>query len=370
MSVRRTCPTCGYGHAYASDAIANIHFTRHSCEKYLRRAASARRRAARAAGGPRRDCQHPGQPHRHGTRTAYVKDECRCRDCMDANTAASHTASREKTFGRWQPYIDAIPVREHIAVLRVSGVGLTQIAKLANTSLSHVRALVSTEPDGQPTTVRVRPSTADRILAIEATTASSAPGARVDSTGTRRRLQALMAIGWPLPVIAAQLGRTGANLARSMDRASINADTARQIADLYECIWDKVPPQMAAAQRSATDETRSHARQQGWLPPLGWDDIDNDPDPTPPAPGVEDIDERASPYRCSNARKVSSLLARAGRVVRRRGCRASYVVREDGSCGRSAAGWRRRRRSGWGLPRPLALGAGGTAGRAAARCGG
>lgn len=295
MSVTRTCHTCGYIHTYASDAIAEMHFTRHSCEKYLRRAAAARRRAARVAGGPRRDCQHPGQPHKHGTRTAYVKDECRCRDCMDANTAASHTASREQTFGRWQPYIDAAPVREHIADLRRSGVGLTRIAKLANTSLSHIRALVSTDPSGQPTTVRVRPSTADRILAIEASAASSAPGARVDATGTRRRLQALMAIGWPLQAIAAHLGRTAANLGRSMDRASINAETARQIAELYELIWNKRPPQTTAAQRTASAKARGHAQQQGWLPPLGWDDIDNDPDPDPgpPTNSVEDIDEIA-----------------------------------------------------------------------------
>ena len=293
MSVTRTCPTCGYGHTYASDAIADMHFTRHSCEKYLRRAAAARRRAARAAGGSRRNCQHSGQPHRHGTRTAYVKDECRCRDCMDANTAASHTASREQTFGRWQPYIDAAPVREHIAALRRSGVGMTQIAKLANTSLSHIRALVSTDPDGQPTTHRVRTSTADRILAIEASVASSAPSARIDATGTRRRLQALMAIGWPLPVIAAQLGRTTPNLARSMDRDRINADTAWQITHLYEQIWNNTPPQATAAQRNASATARSHAQRQGWRPPLGWDDIDTDPDLAPLQRSVEDIDEIA-----------------------------------------------------------------------------
>jgi len=293
MSVTRTCSACGYGQSYPSDAIAEMHFARHSCEKYLRRVDAARRRAARAAGGPRSDCQHPGQPHKHGTRTAYVKDACRCRDCMDANTAASHTASREQTFGRWQPYIDAAPVREHIADLRRSGVGLTQIAKLANTSLSHVRDLVRTGPDGQPNTVRVRPSTADRILAIEASAASSAPGARVDATGTRRRLESLMAIGWPLPAIAAHLGRTTANLARSMDRDRVNADTAWQITQLYEQLWNKMPPQESASQRAASAKARSHAQQQGWPPPLGWDDIDNDPDPGPPVVSVDDVDEIA-----------------------------------------------------------------------------
>ena len=32
-----------------------------------------------------RDCEHPGHPHRHGTRVAYVIDRCRCEPCTAAN---------------------------------------------------------------------------------------------------------------------------------------------------------------------------------------------------------------------------------------------------------------------------------------------
>ena len=276
MNVRRTCPVCGYSRSYTSEATARIHFARHSCERSVSRAAAATR-DARAAGGPRRECLHRGTPHRHGTRSAYVKDRCRCRPCMDANTAAGRVVRRAQAFGRWQPYVDAAPVREHIAALRAHGIGLHRIARLANTSVSHIRALAAKNQDAASR--RVRPTTAERILAIEITTASYAPSAPVDATGTRRRLQALVAIGWPLARLGEQLDRTTAAVARSMRNPRVNAATARAVADLYDQLSVKTPPQATPTEQAASNRARAYAERRGWLPPLAWDDIDNDPEP-------------------------------------------------------------------------------------------
>jgi hypothetical protein len=49
--------------------------------------------ADQVADRPKRNCAHHGQPHRHGTRVAYVKDRCRCPACTAANTAASRVAT-------------------------------------------------------------------------------------------------------------------------------------------------------------------------------------------------------------------------------------------------------------------------------------
>ena len=109
------------------------------------------RRARREAGEPPRPCHHPHAAHQHGTRAAYVHDRCRCRSCADANAAASTARTREQTYGRWSPFVDAEPLRQHIARLRSHGIGINRIAELAGLSPSHIRALIYPRGEGAPT---------------------------------------------------------------------------------------------------------------------------------------------------------------------------------------------------------------------------
>src|SRR3954468_24806195 len=175
MTVSRTCPTCGYTADYASAPLADAHHRRHSCDRHRRGLEQARRRAERLSSRVTRECSHPQARHRHGTRAAYVQDRCRCTDCTAANTAASRTATRERIYGRWHPYVDAAPVREHIAALRTAGIGVERIAQLAGLSVSHVRQLADHGRSDSRTTQRVRPSTATRVLGIAIDNASRAP---------------------------------------------------------------------------------------------------------------------------------------------------------------------------------------------------
>jgi hypothetical protein len=207
MRVGHTCPVCGYTADYATAARADAHHPRHSCAKHRRGLEQARRRAERRQARVKRECTHPQARHRHGTRAAYVKDRCRCPDCTAANTAASRTVARERIYGRWHPYVDAAPVREHIAGLRAAGIGVERIAHLAGLSVSHIRQLAEHGRDGLPATQRVRPNTATRVLSIDVGDPSRAPRSRIDATGTRRRLQALVAIGWTAELLGVELGR-------------------------------------------------------------------------------------------------------------------------------------------------------------------
>ncbi|WP_375502668.1 helix-turn-helix domain containing protein [uncultured Jatrophihabitans sp.] len=298
MSVPRTCPTCGFTGTYATDGVADYHHSTHSCTRHLHLAELARRRAERAASGTRRNCRHKRTHHIHGTRAAYVKDRCRCRRCTRANTAESRTSHRERTYGRWEPYVDAGPARERILALREAGFGLRRIAKLANVSTTTLRAIIDTSPDGRMPRDKIRPETAEAILAVSTERASRAGYATVDPIGTRRRLQALIAIGWSLPQLAAHLDRTPAHLARTLGGIRVTIRTAEQVRALYDCLWDLRPPQDNSAARAAAGAARALAVQNGWLPPLAWDDIDNDPDPDPQHPdplpaGVDDLDEIA-----------------------------------------------------------------------------
>jgi hypothetical protein len=296
MRVARICPDCGYTAAYGSASPAGAHHPRHSCANHQRHLEQAGRRTERIQARETRECSHPHARHRHGTRVSYVKDRCRCPHCTAANTAASRTAHRERIYGRWHPYLDAAPVREHIAALRTAGIGVERIAALAGISVSHVRELAKPARDISPGTRHVRPSTATRILNIEIHDASRAPHSRIDATGTRRRLQALAAIGWTTDLLAAHLGRRPNSLRRSMTSGSVTAGTARAVTSLYEQLWNTRPPRATAEQRAATDAAQAHAARQGWLAPLAWDDIDTDPTPPAPTPRPlqrNDIDEIA-----------------------------------------------------------------------------
>jgi DNA-binding NarL/FixJ family response regulator len=80
-----------------------------------------------------------------------------------------------------------------------------------------------------------------------------------------------------------------------MHSDSVTAQTAQDVSDLYEQLWNLRLPQSTDDQRAAADAARAFAAERGWLPPLAWDDIDTDPDPrhhTKHA-GTDDLDEIA-----------------------------------------------------------------------------
>jgi DNA-binding NarL/FixJ family response regulator len=323
MSVSRTCPTCGYTAAYASDAVADHHHPRHSCARQRRRADAARLRAQRETDGSMRDCRHHGSPHRHGTRTAYVKDQCRCTACRAANSEASRTAYRQRALGRWQPLIDAAPTRAHIEALRKAGVGVDQIARLAGISASHVRELVPHPRSHRPPTQRIRPETARRVLAIRVTAANRAPRSHVDAMGTRRRLQSLIAIGWTQARLAAELRRSASNLQRTMTSKAVTAHTAAQVTALYARLWNRPPRHTTNADYASIEAARALAAAQGWQPPLAWDDIDADPEPhhaqLSAATDEADLDEIAIERAVAGdgIRLVHLTLAEQDEVIRR-----------------------------------------------------
>ena len=85
----------------------------------------------------RRECTHPGSPHRHGTRNAYVTDGCHCTECRAANRADERHRTESLRNGQWEPLVDAAPARGHLQLLRHHGLGLDQIVKISETSKTH-----------------------------------------------------------------------------------------------------------------------------------------------------------------------------------------------------------------------------------------
>lgn len=109
---------------------------------------------------------------------------------------------------------------------------------------------------------------------------------QVDSLGTTRRLRALYALGWTSTQIGARLGVSPARVSHLVagNRPKVHRDTAAKVAALYDdwCMTVPQDPDVLAVKHTRVHERqRRQSAEKGWLPPLAWDDIDNDPDPEP-----------------------------------------------------------------------------------------
>lgn len=96
-----------------------------------------------------------------------------------------------------------------------------------------------------------------------------------DATGTRRRIQALAAIGWSCSALAREMGCSGSQVSQIQlgTSARVLPSTADMVAEVYERLSMRVP-------KKEDVRVRNHARRNGWVPPLAWDNID-DPDEVP-----------------------------------------------------------------------------------------
>ena len=95
----------------------------------------------------------------------------------------------------------------------------------------------------------------------------------VPNTGTVRRLQALMFLGWRRGDIAERAGVSVGAVKEWMRGERITARTAARVAAIYDDMWSTPGPSKITAGK---------ARHLGYVSPLAWDDdtID-DPDATP-----------------------------------------------------------------------------------------
>lgn len=231
----------------------------------------------------RRVCDCLRAKHEHGTRESYISCKCRCPECREAATLAARRFERQKVYGRSKAHqVDAEPARKHLKRLRRRGWGIRAVSKETGVSKSTLqRVLYGTPSKGIRNTKTVKAELSERILAFTPiATRKKYADTKIeltDSTGSRRRIQALMARGYSLPVLAIEDGSKSDKFKRVLASQRVLATTADEISRLYDKLWDKNPPSRTVGERISIGMSKKLAADNGWLPPMAWDDdeIDN-----------------------------------------------------------------------------------------------
>ena len=250
-------------------------------------------------------CTHKQVTHQHGTYVAYVIDLCRCDDCREANRVQAEKRRRQHMYGR-DRLIDATPVRAHILELSRQGMGWKRVARAAGVAESTTCGLLfgihpddPTHPDHRPPRKKINRDAAAKLLAVRAQLADHAV---VDATGTTRRLQALVTLGWTVTALGRRLGKTSANMFTTIDSPRVLEATRRRVAALYDELWNCPPVAITRHERTSATRAKRYAAAHGWAPPLAWDD-DTIDDPSATPQGVA-----TAPVRLSITTQVAELL--------------------------------------------------------------
>lgn len=195
----------------------------------------------------------------------------------EAKSCAAHRdytrrRSRQIAYGRWEPWADAGPVRDHVRRLRQGGASYGAIASAAGVSPMTVHKLVNgTQNRGcRELPDRIGAAQARRLLAVT----TGGCGQWRNACGSRRRLQALVALGHPPSVLASRLGISSPCL-----RRLLKAETQRvkigfhaRATALYGLLWDQLPSEGSRRERHTAERARNLAETAGWPPPMALDD--------------------------------------------------------------------------------------------------
>jgi transcriptional regulator with XRE-family HTH domain len=155
---------------------------------------------------------------------------------------------------------------EHLAALAALGIKSKRVSELSGVSYP---AVVRIAKGKAP---RVRTTTADKILAVPLSRDLLRPRARIDAVGARRRLQALIAIGWSRAKLEEKIGIGADHLSRIINGGGARADTIQRITQAYEKLWNTPPVEETRGDRYAARGARREAEEKDWPRPAEWDD--------------------------------------------------------------------------------------------------
>lgn len=220
----------------------------------------------------------PADAFDHGDVRRYRRG-CTCRACVTAATAEHAKWAYLRQTGRGG-HVPADKAIAHIWKLRAAGMTDAEIRTAAELAPPHLYQILRTQAP-------LLHSTATRILQVPVPERADGPtrnGAGVPGLGTRRRLQALTADGWPAKVLDRHCD-TGSGYTAYLLRGDANGTIRMSTADTVHAVYDELAgqhPEDHGVPASLAKQARERAAAKGWAGSGYWDDDEFDnPNYTP-----------------------------------------------------------------------------------------
>lgn len=154
--------------------------------------------------------------------------------------------------------VDASECVAYVATLRAAGYSMRTIGKMARLDTDTLTNL-GLWKDG-----RVRLSTHSKIMAIPFPETILNKGANnIPNVGVKRRIQALVAAGYPMRMLAAEFGASHQNVGFWLKRENVTSETFQKVDELFRRLQLRPGPSKRSMLR---------AQRLGWAPPLAWDE--------------------------------------------------------------------------------------------------
>lgn len=227
----------------------------------------------------------------HGSLSRHKHHGCDCEPCHTNYRAYENRRNRLRGYGTWQPLVDVQPARSHVSNLVAAGYTIHSIAAASGTDGGTLQRVLY----GPNKTLRTE--TAKRLLALQASDMRLSENRTIDATGTRRRLQALVAIGWPVTHIARHIGTHPRPLTELTRAEHVSRRNAQRVGIAYRRLC-ALSPASDGVPRNQITAARRMAAARHWASPLAWDDNIDDPQAQPDLDGVTNrhrIAKRANP---------------------------------------------------------------------------
>ncbi|GGS41227.1 hypothetical protein F2B00_03145 [Streptomyces parvus] len=204
---------------------------------------------------PNRQTPPHGTPARYqGPRRHDDWTPCRCTDCRTAVRRAEKIRDLRRRRGH-NSFLSRHIVAAHLRTLLDNGWTGKMVADAAGINRKTVWNILNSD------VTTVRHDTARAVLAL---TPTRRPDGTVPSVGTRRRVHALAAMGWPLSWIAEQAGLSFTGLRDlSAGRTKSVKGTYRDAIDALYRTHSMRPGPSQAARRTALGK--------GWVTAAAWD---------------------------------------------------------------------------------------------------